>query len=337
MEKVPVVDLADDRSVQISTMDAGLREFGFFYVKNHNLDDEVRSQFEMAEALFDLPRGEKLAMPLDSRLDIGYVGPRGQNLDHVSGEGDDKKGGRSPGVVTDTKEQFMQTNNCLISAGANPADAPIIDPLDVFAGSKNYTPSIPDYSKVTGQYASRAYQLNQRLNELLFDALQLDIVTRTQLATQPFVVLKQMKYAGGEPSDLADAGMFGAGAHTDWGSFTILATDQTPGLQIYRNDQWLHVPPRPDCLIVNSGDQIAQLTNDTYKSALHRVVISTSASNKPRYSTAVFTYFNVHARVGPLPQFVHERAVPKYPSRTTLEYFHFKLHQSFGVLPTSIT
>jgi hypothetical protein len=75
----------------------------------------------------------------------------------------------------------------------NPADAPIIDPLDVFAGSKNYTPSIPDYSKVTGQYASRAYQLNQRLNELLFDALQLDIVTRTQLATQPFVVLKQMK------------------------------------------------------------------------------------------------------------------------------------------------
>jgi hypothetical protein len=156
MEKVPVVDLADDRTVQISTMDAGLREFGFFYVKNHNLDDEVRSQFEMAEALFDLPLGEKLAMPLDSRLDIGYVGPRGQNLDHVGGEGDDKKGGRSPGVVTDTKEQFMQTNNCLISAaGANPADAPIIDPLDVFAGSKNYTPSILDYSKVTESTTQR--------------------------------------------------------------------------------------------------------------------------------------------------------------------------------------
>ena len=156
MEKVPVVDLADDRTVQISTMDAGLREFGFFYVKNHNLDDEVRSQFEMAEALFDLPLGEKLAMPLDSRLDIGYNGPRGQNLDHVGGEGDDKKGGRSPGVVTDTKEQFMQTNNCLISAaGANPADAPIIDPLDVFAGSKNYTPSILDYSKVTESTTQR--------------------------------------------------------------------------------------------------------------------------------------------------------------------------------------
>jgi isopenicillin N synthase-like dioxygenase len=330
MEKVPVVDFADDRTVQISTLDAGLREFGFFYVKNHNLDDAVRAQFVMAEALFDLPRGEKEAMPLDSQLDIGYVGPHGQNLDHV-GEDDNNKG-RSSGV-TDTKEQFMQTNNCLITAGADPADAPIIDPFDIFAGSKNYTPNIPDYSTVTGQYASKAYQLNQRLNELLFDALQLDSVTRTQLAHQPFVVLKQMKYAG-EPSNPA-AGKFGAGAHTDWGSFTILATDQTPGLQIYHNDQWLPVPPRPDCLIINSGDQIAQLTNDTYKSALHRVV--TTSTSKPRYSTAVFTYFNVYARVGPLPQFVHKQAVPKYPSRTTLEYFHFKLHQSFGVLPTSIT
>jgi hypothetical protein len=50
----------------------------------------------------------------------------------------------------------MQTNNCLISAaGANPADAPIIDPLDVFAGSKNYTPSNLDYLKVTESTTQR--------------------------------------------------------------------------------------------------------------------------------------------------------------------------------------
>ena len=67
MGKVPVVDLADDRTVQISTMDAGLREFGFFYVKNHN------PQFEMGEALFDLPLGEKLAMTLDCYLLEGLV------------------------------------------------------------------------------------------------------------------------------------------------------------------------------------------------------------------------------------------------------------------------
>ena len=223
----------------------------------------------------------------------------------------------------------MQTNNCLITSGSDPSTAPIIDPSNVFAGSKNYQPNVPDYTAVTSHYASLAYQLNQKLNDLLFDALGIDASTRANLAHQPFVVLKQMKYAG-EPSD-PSKGKFGAGAHCDWGSFTILATDQTPGLQIYHNNEWLPVPPKPDCLIINSGDQIAQLTNDTYKSALHRVV---TTSTRPRYSTAVFTYFNVYTKVGPLPQFVNlelEGMGAKYPSRTTLEYFHFKLHQSFGV------
>lgn len=329
IERVPVVDLRADRKIQVDTLDSALREFGFFYVKNHhNLVEAsaIQAQFEMAEKLFDLPLEEKEAMPFDAQLDIGYVGQNGQNLDPSLGA-QDENGKESSS--TDTKEQFMQTNNCLITAGADPIEPPIIDPSNVFVGSKNFEPkNVADYATVTSKYASQAYQLNQKLNELLFDALQLDAdsPTRTKLAHQPFMVLKQMKYAG-EPSDPA-AGKFGAGAHTDWGSFTILATDQTPGLQIYHNDQWLPVPPKPDCLIINSGDQIAQLTNDTYKSALHRVV---TTSTKPRYSTAVFTYFNVHAKVGPLPQFVNNEEGPKYQSRTTLEYFHYKLHQSFGV------
>lgn len=319
MENVPVLDLAADRKIQVAALDAALRDFGFFYVQNHGLD--VTPQFEMSRQFFDLPQESKDDMPFDSELDIGYVGRHGQNLDENLNDDPSKEMSNN-----DTKEQFMQTNNCLITAGSDPSKAPTIDPSNVFAGSKNYQPNIPDYTAVTGHYASQAYQLNQRLNELLFDALGLDSETRTNLAHQPFLVLKQMKYAG-EPSD-PDSGKFGAGAHTDWGSFTILATDQTPGLQIYCQDKWLPVPPKPDCLIINSGDQIAQLTNDTYQSALHRVV---TTSSKARYSTAVFTYFNVHTKVAPLPQFVTEERSARYPPRTTLEYFHFKLHKSFGV------
>ena len=56
-------------------------------------------------------------------------------------------------------------------------------------------------------------------------------------AMRPYVVvLKQMRYAG-EVSDPSN-GKFGAGAHADWGSFTILATDKTPGLQIQMGDEW---------------------------------------------------------------------------------------------------
>lgn len=62
--------------------------------------------------------------------------------------------------------------------------------------------------------------------------------------TQPFCVLKQMRYAGQVSSP--EAGLFGAGAHCDWGSWTILAT-AGPGLQVYFDEaeKWLDVPPQP--------------------------------------------------------------------------------------------
>ena len=47
--------------------------------------------------------------------------------------------------------------------------------------------------------------------------------------TQPFCVLKQMRYQGHVSSP--GSGLFGAGAHCDWGSWTVLATDSVPGLQ----------------------------------------------------------------------------------------------------------
>lgn len=119
----------------------------------------------------------------------------------------------------------------------------------------------------------------------------------------------------------------GANPHTDWGSFTLLATDDTPGLQIHHLHEWIPVPPRPGCLIINSGDQIAQLTNGTYLSALHRVV---TTSTKPRYSTAFFTYFSIDALVTPLKRFVSEKQPSTYPSCTTKEHFYKKLHSSMG-------
>ena len=73
-------------------------------------------------------------------------------------------------------------------------------------------------------------------------------------------------------------------------------------------------------------DQIAQLSNDAYRSAVHRVV---TVSSKPRYSTAVFTYFCLDAEVAPLPRYVSAQAPARHPAgRTTKEYFHFKLRES---------
>ena len=102
-----------------------------------------------------------------------------------------------------------------------------------------------------------------------------------------------------------------------------------PGLEVeHPGGGWLPVPPRVGCLIINAGDQITHWTNGVLRSANHRVVV---ASARPRYSTAFFTYFDLHALVTPLAQFVSAARPPLRPPETTLEYFHFKLQESTGV------
>ena len=68
----------------------------------------------------------------------------------------------------------------------------------------------------------------------------------------PMLFLRPLRYspAISSPAD----GVLGAGAHSDYGLFTLLATDGTPGLQIQQQGRWLDVPHVPHALVVNVGD-----------------------------------------------------------------------------------
>lgn len=52
-----------------------------------------------------------------------------------------------------------------------------------------------------------------------------------------------------------EAGLtFGTGPHSDPNSLTILHQDQVGGLEIFSDNKWLAVRPRPDAFVVNIGD-----------------------------------------------------------------------------------
>ena len=90
---------------------------------------------------------------------------------------------------------------------------------------------------------------------------------------RPIATLRLLRYDN-KVSDIYK-GIFGAGAHTDYGDvntrtrvmeliteysiltaglLTLLSTDNNPGLEIYYNDEWISVPVKEDCFIVNIGD-----------------------------------------------------------------------------------
>ena len=113
------------------------------------------------------------------------------------------------------------------------------------------------------------------------------------------------------------------GEHTDYGTITVLFTDENPGLQIKPRgtNEWIDAPYIPNTCIVNVGDLLQRWTNDVYVSTPHRVV--NEHLEKSRYS---FPYF-VHPRDDVIVDslFIEQ----KYESISAKEYLVWRLNQSY--------
>ncbi|KAL3643100.1 hypothetical protein CASFOL_013915 [Castilleja foliolosa] len=80
---------------------------------------------------------------------------------------------------------------------------------------------------------------------------------------------------------------WGINAHTDSSVFSILHQDQVGGLQVYKNNKWLDVEPIRNTLIVNLGDMMQAMSNDSYISVTHRVKVN---MKKERISIGYFVF-----------------------------------------------
>ena len=110
------------------------------------------------------------------------------------------------------------------------------------------------------------------------------------------------------PGAGAPAGQLGAGAHTDYGNVTLLATDGVAGLQV-RSGTALDRRAGPSGrLLCNIGDCLMRWTNDVYVSTPHRVLKPTAE----RYSIAFFLDPNPDALVSAIPSCVPEGESPRH-------------------------
>jgi isopenicillin N synthase-like dioxygenase len=115
-----------------------------------------------------------------------------------------------------------------------------------------------------------------------------------------------------------------AGAHSDYGSLTILKTEDKPGgLQVYtKTGIWVDVPIVAGCFVVNLGDLMGRWTNDHWVSTLHRVVNPPmeSASMSRRQSLFFFHNPNYDAVIECIPSCQGPGNPPKYPVTTSGEH-----------------
>ncbi|CAN1330970.1 2-oxoglutarate-Fe(II) type oxidoreductase hxnY [Linum perenne] len=123
--------------------------------------------------------------------------------------------------------------------------------------------------------------------------LEADFFDKPEMLGQPIAVMRLLHY-GGQVSD-PSKGLFGAGAHSDYGLITLLATDDIYGLQI--------------CKDKDAQPQVWEYVAPMQGSTLHRVI----GSGQDRYSIAYFVEPSHDCVVECLPTCKSDDNPPKFP------------------------
>ncbi len=234
------------------------RETGFLAISGHDVpQDVVDAVWSKARAFFDLPLAAKLAAkgPYPG-YPYGYLPPEAEAL------------AKSREVETppDLKESF---NGGPIAAPLGLADPEALG----FCYAPTIWPSNPAGFVEAWQAYYRAMEtLARRLMRVFAVALDLEEDYFEPFIDQPISALRALNYP--EPKATPLPRQLRAGAHSDYGSLTILLPEAAPGgLEILAPDgAWRPVPPVPGAFIVNIGDLMARWTNDRWVSTVHRVV-----------------------------------------------------------------
>jgi isopenicillin N synthase-like dioxygenase len=316
---VPVIDLTPFRGNVRSARLAVAREvaqacetIGFFTVVGHGVSERLIKQCRAAaREFFELPLDEKLRTPREApAFNRGYGRVGGEAL------------GKSLGVDSepDLKESF--------SVGLSDVpDSPYYHAAEAFPHfAPNLWPRTPSQLRpLLQEYYQCLDALASDLMRVFALALELDEQFFADKIDRNCSSLRLINYPPQRESPAS--GQLRAGAHTDYGSLTILQTEDAPGgLQVRTRDgQWCDVVPPADGFVINIGDLMMHWTNDRWMSNLHRVVNPPLGEGAPRLSMVFFHQPNYDALIECLPGCQWPGNPPRHPPISSGEHRLLKL------------
>jgi len=180
------------------------------------------------------------------------------------------------------------------SFNVGPLEQPPFDenePYAEFRYAKNIWPKEPvGFREALSAYYREMGALAGRIMRAFAVALRLPEAYFDKAVDNPISAVRALNYPN--QTEAPKSGQLRAGAHSDYGSLTILLADSAPGgLQILTpQKQWQAVPVVPGAFIINIGDLMARWTNDRWVSTVHRVVNppSDTGGSTRRQSIAFF-------------------------------------------------
>lgn len=279
---------------------AACHEVGFMYLKNHGIRKESIEQiFLQSKRFFDLPLEAKHQLAWSSEFsNRGYVGIERERLD--------------PGQPGDLKEAFNVGREGLEATSPRP-DNPALTQNRWPAGEEKFRSTVLDFFEACTKATHRVFRAFEM-------ALQLPESFIVNKHARQENVLRLLHYPpmNREP----ELGQIRAGAHSDYGSLTLLFQDEVGGLEVKTAaDEWLAAPCIPDTVLVNTGDLTQRWSNDLFRSTKHRVGIPIGDRiHKSRYSIAFFCQPDHDAEISCIESCQGPDNPPLYPPVLAGEY-----------------
>ena len=300
MTNIPLIDFKrfdsgdeNERRRISEEVNKAASEVGFMYAKNLGIDQNIlQDAFNSSIKFFKQPLSEKSKLSYVQDMNHGYQGVGEQRLDSQ--------------FAPDLKEAFTMR------------DVPLREKF------LNLWPS-NEFRRI----AVRAFGECLRGSNIVMEAfaIALDLPTKyfRERHKGENVALRYLHYPISGKN--LSANQLGAGAHTDFGTITLLFQDDVGGLQIQnRSGQWLDAVHIPGTVIVNTADLIATWTNDRYCSSPHRVRANTG--DRERYSIAFLVDPDTDVPVSDFDSCVSVGQPAKYPATTAGAYVAQRIAES---------
>jgi isopenicillin N synthase-like dioxygenase len=280
-------------------------------ITGHGVPPDLIAEMDVVtKAFFDLPLVEKqkIARGPDP-LQFGYIALGADGLSRARGEtvpGDLKETLSVGRVDTDGDPYYRQ-----------PETAPF------FAANK-----WPEQPAALRPVWSAYYGEMLRLSDVLLRIFAVALGAPEEffldkVAHQNSKILARHYPAQNVPPE---PGQLRAGAHTDFGSITILHQDDAPGgLQVRsRSGAWHDIPATPGSYVVNIGDLMQRWTNDRFVSSLHRVINppADKAAAARRLSFGFFQLPDPDALITCVPTCIVDGELPRYQPTTSGAHYH---------------
>ncbi|KAL9239724.1 hypothetical protein vseg_014018 [Gypsophila vaccaria] len=179
-------------------------------------------------------------------------------------------------------------------------------------------PFLPTFCrKPMSDYVTHATELKDTLSELMSEALGL---RSDYLKTSGCVEARKLVNHYSPPCP-EPALTMSTSKHSDPFFLTFLVQNDVDGLQAHYQNQWVDVSFKDDAILVVIGDLLQLITNDIFKSTVHRVVPSTEG---PRLSSGAFFLPSTrnHGRpYRPIPELLENKNVAAiYKETSFIEY-----------------